>query len=184
MRDAFVVLLVVGGISIELAILIYFFRREFSAWWRGDNPWRVWQIRKSLRTYHKRLRSPQPHEVEEKLGAFLPSSLLALYSDTKTILTNDFQVLPKIRYSEVEAYFIIAEFLPLDAQSLKDVGDMSEFGSVFCFASDGCGNYFWLSLDKERQKDAPVWQFYRDGRENIKVAASLEEFLGWPRVAG
>ncbi len=183
MRDALVVVLLAGVISIELAILIYFFRKEPSVWRNVQDLWRTLQIRKSLRTYHKRLRSPQPHEVEEKLGAFLPSSLLALYSDTKTILTNDFQVLPKIRYSEVEAY-IIAKFLPLDAQSLKDAGDMSEFGSVFCFASDGCGNYFWLSLDKERQKDAPVWQFYRDGRENIKVAASLEEFLGWPRVAG
>jgi len=171
-------------VALLIYIFIYFLRKEIPAWRRGDyNLWAALQMRRSLRTYRKRLRSPKPYEVEENLGALLPSRLLTLYNDANTVLENDFQVLPKIKYSQAES-FCIGKFRPLDAQSLKDVRDMNELGSVFCFADDGCGNYFWVSLGKERQEDAPVWQFYRDGRKNIKVADSLEEFLSWPRLPG
>jgi hypothetical protein len=174
-------ILVAGAIAVELAVFFYFLRKEISAWRSGDNLWTALQSRKRWRTYRQRLRSPKPNEVEETLGALLPSRLLALYSDTKTILENNFRVLPETKYSQSES-FSIGEFRPLDAQSLQDLGDMSELGSAFCFADDGCGNYFWVSLDKIRQKDTQVWQIYRDVRENIKVADSLEEFLSWPRV--
>lgn len=183
MRDAFALIGILIYVALLTYISIYFLRKEISAWRRGDNLWAALQIRRRLRTYRKRLRSPKPHEVEEILGGLLPSRLLTLCVDTNMVLENDFQVLPKVKYSEAES-FCVGEFLPLDAQSLKDVGDMSEFGCIFCFADDGCGDYFWVSLGKERQKDTPVWQFYRDGRENIKVADSLEEFLSWPRLSG
>lgn len=182
MRDAFIAILLVAGFTVEVYILIYILPREISAWRSGDSLWTALRVRKSWRSYRKRLRSPKPFEVEEKLGALLPSRLVALYRDTKTILENEFQVLPQIKYSEAESFYI-AEFLPLDARSLKDVRGLSEFGTIFCFASDGCGNYFWVSLDKIRQKDSNVWQFYHDDGKNIKVADSLEEFLSWPRYS-
>ena len=179
MGNALIVILVGVLILVDVGIAYYFLRREISAWRRGDNPWAALRTRRRLRAYRKRLLAPQPHLVEQSLGALLPKRLLALYNDKETILANEFYVHPEITHPESQHFYVV-EFLPLDAESQQELKDMSAFGKVFCFAR-GDESYFWLPLNENRQKDAPVYQISLEDGQNIRVADSLEQFLGWAR---
>src|SRR5579859_3453340 len=55
-------------------------------------------------------------------------------------------------------------------------------GKGFCFATDGAGNFYWTPLSDTRQHDAPVFFACHDPHGNERVAASLDEFLSWPRT--
>jgi hypothetical protein len=53
----------------------------------------------------------------------------------------------------------------------------------FCFARDGCGNFYWIPVSETRQPDSPVYFACHDPWGNEKVADSLQEFLTWPRFS-
>lgn len=133
-----------------------------------------------VKAYTDRLLSPKSQQVEQRLGLLLPRRLLALYEDTDAVLMRDFEVVPAIKYSTEDSFWI-GDFWPLDVDSLKNGWDMKEFGKGFCFASDGFGNCYWVPVNKERQHDTPVYFLSHDPWENLKAAESLEEFLSWPR---
>jgi hypothetical protein len=56
---------------------------------------------------------------------------------------------------------------------------LDEFGQGCCFATDGCGNFYWVPVNGTPQDDAPVFFACHDPYGNEKVANSLEEFFSW-----
>ncbi|MGB2670845.1 MAG: SMI1/KNR4 family protein [Candidatus Acidiferrum sp.] len=139
--------------------------------------------------FRNRLVHPHADEVEQGIGACLPQRLLALYDDHQTILTERLEIRrpdpdpnnltePKNPAEWVEA------FLPLDLESQEYVINLKTqgWGKGFCFATDGEGNFYWSPASDVRQPDGPVFFAHTDPVANEQVAASLEEFLAWPRI--
>jgi hypothetical protein len=140
-------------------------------------------------SFRNRLVHAHVEEVEEGIGAFLPERLLTLYDDHQTILTERLEIRrpdpdpnnftePKNPAEWVEA------FLPLDLESQRfSINLVAQgWGKGFCFATDGEGNFYWVSASDSRQPDSPVFFAHTDPVSNEQVAASIEEFLSWPRV--
>jgi hypothetical protein len=68
---------------------------------------------------------------------------------------------------------------------LNELPYEDELGPGFCFATTGRGSWYWIAASDERAKDSPV--IFLDyngggGSHGETVAASLEEFLTWPRL--
>jgi len=153
------------------------------------------QIQAARDAYRNRLVHPRTEEVEQGIGALLPQRLLNLYDDHQTILAEQLE----IRRVDIDradtaakenaddskhAVEWIEAFLPLDLESQKYTVDLAVFGcgKGFCFATDGAGNFYWTPLSDTRQHDSPVFFACHDPYGNEQVAASLEEFLSWPRT--
>ena len=51
----------------------------------------------------------------------------------------------------------INNFLPLDLEGQKHTCDLELLAQAkgFCFAGDGCGNFYWVPVSNIRQSDAP-----------------------------
>ncbi|MGB2622912.1 MAG: SMI1/KNR4 family protein [Candidatus Acidiferrum sp.] len=140
-------------------------------------------------SFRNRLVHPKAAEVEKGIGALLPERLLTLYEDHQTILTERLEIQrpgpdpnnftePKNPAEWIEA------FLPLDleSQGLAINLQAQGWGKGFCFATDGEGNFYWIPAKLTREADAPVFFAHTDPVANEQVAASLDEFLSWPRV--
>lgn len=133
--------------------------------------------------FRNRLIHPNPSEVEKGTGGFLPERLIAFYQDHPTVLTEELEITRPSGDHDNSSEWIEA-FLPLDLESQKYTVDLAGqgWGKGFCFATDGAGNFYWVPLSEERQPDAPVFFACHDPYGNEQVAASLEEFLSWPRT--
>jgi hypothetical protein len=134
-------------------------------------------------SFRSRLIHPNPSEVEQGIGALLPQRLLTLYEDHRTILTEGIEIRrPDVDGSQGSEW--IEAFLPLDLESQKYTVDLVEqgWGKGFSFATDGTGNFYWTPVSGTRQVDAPVFFACHDPHGNEQVAASLDEFLSWPRT--
>jgi hypothetical protein len=130
--------------------------------------------------FRRRLIQPQAAQVEQGMGGFLPERLITLYEDQQTVLAEEVEI---SRPGSGDSGDWIEAFLPLDLESQKFTVDLPEqgWGKGFCFATDGAGNFYWVPLSEMRQADAPVFFACHDPYGNQEVAASLEEFLSWPR---
>jgi hypothetical protein len=140
-------------------------------------------------SFRSRLVHPKPAEVEKGIGALLPQRLLALYDDHQTILIEQLELRrpdadPNSAADPKDAAEWIEAFLPLDLESQKYAFDLpgQGWGKGFCFATDGSGNFYWITASDTRQPDAPVFFACHDPLGNEQVAASLDEFLAWPRT--
>jgi len=153
------------------------------------------QIQAARDAYRNRLVHPRAEEVEQGIGALLPQRLLNLYDDHQTILAEQLEIhRVDIERADTaaqenaddtkDAAEWIEAFLPLDLESQKYTVDLAVFGcgKGFCFATDGAGNFYWTPLSDTRQHDAPVFFACHDPHGNERVAASLDEFLSWPRT--
>jgi hypothetical protein len=140
-------------------------------------------------SFRNRLVHPRAEEIEQGIGGLLPQRLLTLYDDHQTILTERLEIRrpdpdpnnftePKNPAEWIEA------FLPLDLESQKFAIDLVSqgWGKGFCFATDGEGNFYWIPASDARQPDGPVFFAHTDPVANEQVAASLDEFLSWPRT--
>jgi len=139
--------------------------------------------------FRRRLVHPNAVEVEEGIGALLPERLMSLYGDHETILTEGIEIRrpapnPENPLEPQNPAEWIAAFLPLDLESQKYALDLSAqgWGKGFCFATDGEGNFYWIPADDTRRPDARVYFAHTDPVANEQVAASLDEFLSWPRI--
>lgn len=134
--------------------------------------------------FRNRLIHPNPSEVEKGMGGFLPERLIAFYQDHPTVLTEELEIKRPSGDRDNSSEWIEA-FLPLDLESQKFTVDLAEqgWGKGFCFATDGAGNFYWVPLSDTHQPDAPVFFACHDPYGNEQVAASLEEFLSWPRTS-
>jgi SMI1 / KNR4 family (SUKH-1) len=140
------------------------------------------ELQAAREAFRRRLVLPQAAQVEQQMGGFLPERLVRLYEDHRIVLAEEVEIShpgPDNSSSEwIEA------FLPLDLESQKLTIDLAEqgWGKGFCFATDGAGNFYWVPLSETRQADAPVFFASHDPYGNQQVAASLDEFLSWPRI--
>ncbi|HUS39387.1 MAG TPA: SMI1/KNR4 family protein, partial [Pirellulales bacterium] len=128
------------------------------------------------RRFQQRLFQPQWPELERHFGSPMPASLRDLYSNRDLLARSSFYVVPPGSTSEDKHHFI-ARFEPADMQALNDVwfpiGD-----NRFPFASDDCGNYFYVELNPG-SKDMPVFFVDHDGGDVSRVAESFADFLKW-----
>jgi len=135
-----------------------------------------------LNAWRGRMMRPEVEEVEELCGGKLPQRLIDMYSHHDLIFSHDFEVCVPGKDPKKNSWGI-GDFEPLTVQDQMATCDLSEFGKGFCFAGDGMGNFYWVPVDDEQKKDAPVYFACHDPWGNEKVAESLEEFLSWPRVS-
>jgi hypothetical protein len=147
------------------------------------------QLQAARDSFRKRLIHPNPAEVEQGIRACLPQRLITLYEDHPTLLNEQIEIRrpppnPENPLEPQNPAEWIEAFLPLDLESQKYVLDLSAqgWGKGFCFATDGEGNFYWIPASDGRQVDAPVFFAHSDPVLNEKVAASLDEFLSWPRT--
>ncbi len=135
-----------------------------------------------LQAHGERLLYPQPAQVEAETGLLLPQRLIAMYSDAKLILSENVNICAPGKDPKKSSAWI-DNFLPLDLESQKHTCDLELLAKAkgFCFAADGCGNFYWVPVSDTRKSDAPVFFACHDPWGNEKVANSLEEFLSWPR---
>jgi SMI1 / KNR4 family (SUKH-1) len=131
--------------------------------------------------FRRRLIEPQTAQVEREMGGLVPQRLIELYADHRTVLAEELEI-SRPGSGKTSSEWIEG-FLPLDLESQKLSVDLREqgWGKGFCFATDGAGNFYWVPLSETRQADGPVFFACHDPYGNEQVAASLEEFLSWPR---
>jgi hypothetical protein len=134
--------------------------------------------------YRERLLHPQQAPIEAALGALLPQRLVSMYADRDLLLAQKFEICPPGKDPKKSSAWI-EDFLPLDPEGQKCTCDLELLANAkgFCFAGDGCGNFYWVPVNKTRQPDSPVYFACHDPWGNEKVADSLEEFLSWPRFS-
>ena len=147
------------------------------------------QLQAARDSFRNRLVHPNPAQVEQGIGAFLPQRLLALYDDRQTIRTEQLEIRrppanPENPAEPQNPAEWIEAFLPLDLESQKYAIDLPAqgWGKGFCFATDGEGNFYWTPANDTRLPDAPVFFAHTDPVANEQVASTLEEFLSWPRI--
>jgi hypothetical protein len=141
------------------------------------------EIKATYEAYLRRLLNPQPDAVERELGKLLPERLLQLYEDKSAIQSAGFQLeKPGKKRWRPERWPVYC-FEPLDIEALNELPYEEELGPGFCFATTGRGSWYWISASDHRAKDSPViFLDYDGGRSHGEiVAASLDEFLNWPR---
>jgi len=147
------------------------------------------QLQAARDSFRNRLIHPNPAQVEQGIGAYLPQHLLDLYDDRATILSEQLEIRRPAANPENPAEpqnpaEWIEAFLPLDLESQKYALNLSAqgWGKGFCFATDGEGNFYWTPANDTRLPDAPVYFAHTDPVANEQVASSLDEFLSWPRT--
>jgi hypothetical protein len=141
------------------------------------------QIKAAYEAYLRRLLNPQPEAVERELGKLLPERLLQLYEDQSAIQAAGFQLEEPVKVRWRPKRWPVYCFEPLDLESLNESPYEEELGPGFCFATTGRSSWYWIAASDQRAKDSSViFLDYDGGRSHgTTVAASLDEFLGWPR---
>jgi hypothetical protein len=182
MKDTIIAILFLFGLFVVLPVSILWLRDKILHSSRKRTPE---QIQDRMRAYRERLMNPQQALVEAEMGALLPQRLLAMYADSELVLSERFDVCPAGKDPKKSGEWI-EDFLPLDSEDQKYTCDLELLANSkgFCFARDGCGNFYWVPVSETRQPDAPVFFACHDPWGNTKVADSLEDFLSWPRTTG
>lgn len=141
------------------------------------------QLRAKYEAYLERLGNPQPEPVERELGKFLPARLTRLYKDQNAVRAAGFQVEAPAEEGSSRKIWQVYCFEPLDLESLNESPYEEELGAGFCFATTGRNSWYWIAASEERKDDSPVifLDYDSEAEHGQTVAASLEEFLRWPR---
>jgi len=181
MKDAILAILFFLGLFVVLPISILWLRDKIFYSSRKRTPE---QIQARMDAYSERLVNPQQALVEAEMRAFLPQKLIAMYSDRELVLSQNLDICPPGKDPKKSSEWI-DNFLPLDWEGQKYTCDLELLANAkgFCFAGDGCGNFYWVPVSETRQLDAPVFFACHDPWGNEKIADSLEEFLSWPRFS-
>jgi len=179
MKDAILTLLWILALLLLLPVCILLLRDRIL---RSSRKRSVEEIQAQSQAYRERLLHPQQAEVEAELG-LLPERLIRMYSDRELISSENFAICPPGKDPKKFRDWI-DNFLPLDLESQKYTCDLELLSKAkgFCFATDGCGNFYWVPVSDRRQPDSPVFFACHDPWGNTKVAENLEEFLSWPRI--
>ena len=167
------------AIAFVIFVIVSGFKRVLS----GSKALSPAEIAAARDAFRSRLIHPNRDEVEQGIGGLLPQRLLTFYEDHQTLLTERIEFLNSIAPTGSHTE-LIESFLPMDMASQNLTVDLSVYGCGpgFCFATDGCGNFYWVPVSNARQPDAPVNFASHDPFHNELVAPSLDEFLSWPRT--
>lgn len=178
MKDAILTILWILGLFLLLPVCILLLRDRIL---RSSRKRTAEEIQAQSQAYRERLLHPQQAEVESELG-LLPERLIRIYSDAQLILSEEFAIYPQGKDPQKFRNWI-DNFLPLDVEGQKYTCDLELLAKAkgFCFATDGCGNFYWVPVSDTRQPDSPVFFACHDPWGNERIADSLEEFLSRPR---
>lgn len=181
MKDALLTLLWILALFLLLPVCILLLRDRI---FRSSRKRTVEHVQAESQAYCERLLHPQQAEVEAELG-LLPERLIRMFSDAQLVLSEKLAICPPGKDPKKFGEWI-DNFLPLDLESQQYTCDLALLAKAkgFCFATDGCGNFYWVPVSDARQPDSPVFFACHDPWGNAKVADSLEEFLTWPRNKG
>jgi hypothetical protein len=118
------------------------------------------------------------------LGKLLPERLLQLYQDKSAIQAAGFQLEKLAKKRRWSKPWQVYCFEPLDLKALNELPYEEDLGPGFCFATTGCGSWYWIAASDQRAKDSPViFLDYDRGRSHGEtVAESLDEFLNLSRL--
>ena len=179
MKDTILTILLILGLFLALPVCILLLRDKIFA---SSRRRAAGQVQAESQAYCERLLNPQQAEVEPEIG-LLPVRLIKMYSDRELILSENLDICPPGK-DPIKSSERINNFLPLDLEGQKYTCDLELLAKAkgFCFAADGCGNFYWVPVSDTRQPDAPVFYACHDPWGNTKVANSLEDFLSWPRT--
>jgi hypothetical protein len=180
MKDTILTILLIVGLFLVLPVCILLLRDKIFGSSRRRT---AEQVQAESQAYRKRLLHPRQAEVEAEVG-LLPERLIKMYSDRQLILSEKLEIClpgkdPRKSRERIDI------FLPLDLEGQEYTCDLELLAKAkgFCFAGDGCGNFYWVPVSDTRQPDAPVFFACHDPWGNTKVADNLEDFLSWPRTA-
>ena len=179
MKDTVLAILFLLGLYVVLPASILWLRdRIFHTSTKGMPE----QMQARMHAYRERLANPQQALVEAEIGALWPQMLIAMYSDRDLVLSQKLNICPPGKDPRKSGEWI-DNFLPLNSEGQKHTCDLELLANAkgFCFAGDGCGNFYWVPVSNTRLSDAPVFFACYDPWGNEKIADSLEEFLSWPR---
>jgi hypothetical protein len=179
MKDTILTLLFIFGLFLLVPVCILLLRDRI---FRSSRKRTAEQVQAQLKGYCERLLHPQQAQVEAEAGLLLPQRLITMYADKELVLKEQFDICPSGKDPKKSSVWI-EDFLPLDCEGQQHTCDLELLANAkgFCFARDGCGNFYWVPVSHSRQPDAPVFFACHDPWGNEKVVDSLEEFLSWPR---
>ena len=179
MKDATLTLLFILTLFLLLPGCILWLRDRI---FRSSRKRAAEQVQAQAQAYRERLLHPQQAQVEAEAGLLLPQRLITMYADKELVLNEEFDICPSGKDPKKSSVWI-EDFLPLDCEGQQYTCDLELLANAkgFCFARDGCGNFYWVPVSDTRQSDSPVFFACHDPWGNEKVANNLEEFLSWPR---
>jgi hypothetical protein len=181
MKDAILTILSVLALFLVLPVCILWLRDRIL---RSSRKRKAQEVQAQSQAYRERLLHPLQSQVEAETGLLLPQRLITMYSDKELILSEKLDVCPPGKDPKISSEWI-DNFLPLDWEGQQYTCDLELLAKAkgFCFAADGCGNFYWVPISDTRQPDAPVFFACHDPWGNEKIADNLEEFLSWPRFS-
>jgi hypothetical protein len=122
----------------------------------------------------RRLRKPQPQEVEAKWKVNLPSSLVPLFREHPIVEKSEFYLAPDA--SDRDRLLYVYSFIPL---TVLDVSEAKKSSGVpgIPIAFEDKGTYYLP--DSALRGEGPVPVVLRQYRKDTQVAASVDEFFGY-----
>ena len=128
--------------------------------------------------FHERLLHPRWADIEAALGRPVPGVLRELHGAPEALLRGHFY----LARPDGRARAWVDLFLPMDEEAIRPYGLALPPGAL-AFADDEHGDPYFFLPDASEYGDGPVFlldhQKGEPGQE--PVAASLAEFLSWPR---
>lgn len=154
--------LVIGGITIFCLFLLWVIIR--------------FAIISPIRTRGagRRLRKPQPTEVEKKWRVKLPSALARNFQEHPVIERGEVYLAPVV--SDRDGWLYIHSFIPLTVQDISEAKKSSGVPGI-PIALENKGTYYLPSSSLHGDGGVPV--ILRMGKKDRQVAASVEEFFGY-----
>ena len=128
--------------------------------------------------FRDRLLHPRWEAIESGLGRPVPGLLREIYDAPETLLRGHFYL--QRPDGEIRAWLDL--FLPMDEEALRRYGLALPAGAI-AFADDEHGDPYFYVPDASGYGDGPVFLLnHQNGRVGDQpLAASLAEFLRWPR---
>ena len=161
-----VVLSVFGFIVLILAVYV------------GGN-WLLGHLRKpkprseeSARRYKSRLLNPRWDELEAHFNQAIPEQIKRFYAQTEIINRRDLRV-----SNASGASYHIAQFLPADTETLKEIWPEVRESTNFPLATDAFGDCYYIPLNGEKSAQCSVMCYHHDGSDVESVSTSLDEFV-------
>ena len=122
----------------------------------------------------RRLRKPQPLEVEKKWRVTLPPALADLYRKHPVIEKAEFYLAPDV--SDRDRWLYVYSFIPLTVVDISEAKKSSGVPGI-PIALENKGTYYLPS--SALRGDGPVPVILRMHKKDKQVAASVEEFFGY-----
>jgi len=155
-------IVVIGGITIVCLLLLWVIIR-----FAIISPMRT-------RGADRRLRKPQPKEVEAKWRVTLPPALAVLFREHPIVERSEFYLAPDP--VDRDRLLYVYSFIPLTVLDISEAKKASGVPGI-PIALEDKGSYYLPTA--ALKGDGPVPVMLRKYKKDTQVAASVEEFFGY-----